>query len=128
MSIIKIEDSKKWINGLVAIFSVIAGFVLTKFIEQMSQWFDLETKIPNLPILSQVAGVIFGIVIFVGILNYKQSSTYLNEVFNELVKVTWPTKDATTKITVGLIISLIVVSTIFVFIDYIFKTLLSYVY
>ena len=53
MSFIKSEDSKKWINALVAIFSGIVGFVIYKFALQLSVWFDLEAKIAGYASITQ---------------------------------------------------------------------------
>ena len=128
MSIIKSEDSNKWINALVAIGAFVTGFIITKFFEQMAVWFDLEAKISNFNVVSQGIGVVFGIVFFVGIIKHEKTSAYLQDVYNELLKVVWPSKDTTVKMTVGLVVALIVVAGIFVSVDFIFKKILDFVY
>jgi len=128
MSFIKSEDSKKWINALVAIFSGIVGFVFYKFALQLSVWFDLEAKIAGYASITQALGAVVGIGTFFFVINNKKSFGYLEEVYNELLKVVWPTKDQTVKITVGLLISLVIVSAIFVTVDLIFKKILEFVY
>lgn len=128
MSFIKSEDSKKWINALVAIFSGITGFVVYRFAIQLSVWFDLEAKISGFTNMAQVLGAIVGIAAFFIVINNKKSAGYLDEVYSELLKVVWPTKDQTIKITVGLLISLVIVSAIFLTIDLIFQKILEFVY
>lgn len=128
MSIIRSEDSGKWINGLIAIFSAILGFIVTKFVDQLTIWFDLESKVPNITAYSQVFGVLVFIGCFAYVLKNDKTSSYLKEVYEELVKVVWPTKDATMKITVGLVVALVIVAGIFVSVDFIFKKVLSFVY
>jgi preprotein translocase subunit SecE len=128
MSIIKSEDSSKWINALVAIGAFVTGFIITKFIEQLGVWFDLEAKVSSFNVVSQGVGVLFGIIFFVGILKNDKSSAYLQDVYNELLKVVWPSKDTTVKMTVGLVVALIVVAGIFVSVDFIFKKILAFVY
>ncbi len=128
MSIIKSEDSKKWINALVAIFSAITGYIIFKFSIQLSVWFDLEAKIPSYTNIVQALGAIVGIIVFFILINHKKSSSYLEEVYSELLKVVWPNKDQTVKITVGLLIALVIVSSIFLTIDLIFKKILEFVY
>ena len=128
MSLIKSEDSGKWINGLAALISVVCGFLVSKFIDQMGIWIDLETKLPNISLISQVLGVLVGVIIFVYLLKSSKTSSYLNEVYDELVKVVWPTKDATMKITIGVGVALIIVASIFVSVDFVFKKILSVVY
>lgn len=128
MSIIKSEDSSKWINALVAIGSVLSGFIVTKFIDQLGVWFDLEAKISNFPVLSQGLGVLTGLLVFIFILKNAKTSSYLQEVYSELVKAVWPSKDATMKMTIGIAIALVIASGIFVFVDFVFKKILDYVY
>ncbi len=128
MSFIKSEDSKKWINALVAIFSALAGYVFYKFTLQLAVWFDLEAKIASYNNISQVVAAVLGIATFFIVVNNKKSFGYLEEVYNELLKVVWPSKDQIIKITIGLVIALVIVSAIFVSVDLIFKKLLEFVY
>jgi preprotein translocase subunit SecE len=128
MSIIKSEDSSKWINALVAIAALLAGFIVTKFLDQLGAWFDLEAKISNFSFVSQGLGVVVGIATFVIILKNSKTSSYLQEVYNELVKAVWPSKDTTLKTTMGLVVGLAIVSGVFVFVDFVFKKIMSFVY
>jgi preprotein translocase subunit SecE len=128
MSIIKSEDSRKWITAITVIAAVLAGFVVYKFANQMGDWFDLETKISNYSIVAQGLGFIAGLGTFIYILKNSETSTYLQEVYNELLKVVWPSKDATVKMTIGIAIALVIVSAIFTTVDFIFKKILEFVY
>lgn len=128
MSIIKSEDSRKWITALVVIASALAGFVMYKFVGQLGDWFDLETKISSYSIVAQGLGFVTGLGTFIYILKNNETSTYLQEVYNELVKVVWPSKDATVKMTIGIAIALVVVAAIFTSVDFIFKKVLEFLY
>jgi preprotein translocase subunit SecE len=128
MSIIKSEDSRKWITALVAIAAVLAGFVMYKFVGQLGAWFDLEAKIPHYSLLAQGLGFVTGLGTFVYIFKNSDTSSYLNEVFNELIKVVWPSKDATMKMTIGIAIALVIVAGIFTAVDFIFQKILEIVY
>ena len=128
MSIVKKEDSKKWINSFVAIISILSGFLTIRFVQQMSEWFDLEAKINNFVIVSQGVGVVVGLAIFIAIFKSKSAASHLNEVYDELVKVVWPDKDTVFKVTVGIVISLAIVSAIFVGVDWLFRALLDLFY
>ena len=127
MSIIKSEDSKKWINALLAVLSAITGFVCIRFFEQMGEWFDLEAKVSNFPIVVQVVGIVVGIIVFISVAKNKSASAHLNEVYGELAKVVWPNKDDVLKITIGLIFALSIVSGLFVLVDFSFRKLLELV-
>lgn len=128
MSIIKSEDSKKWITALVVIASVLAGFVVFTFVRQLGDWFDLEAKISSFSLLIQAAGFITGLGTFVYILKNDKTSSYLEEVYNELLKVVWPTKDQIIKMTIGIAIALVIVAAIFMSVDFIFQKVLEFVY
>ena len=128
MSIIKSEDSRKWITALTVIASALAGFVVFKFVNQLGDWFDLETKISNFTLVAQGLGFLTGVGTFVYILKSSETSTYLQEVYNELLKVVWPSKDATMKMTVGIAIALVIVAAIFTAVDFIFKKILEFLY
>lgn len=128
MSIIKSEDSAKWINAFVAFCSVVAGFLVTRFTEQLAVWFDLEAKIPNFFAVNQALGFLVGISTFVYVLKFSKAHDYLKDVYNELLKAVWPSHDTTTKMTVGIGIALVVVASVFVSVDFVFKKILSFVY
>lgn len=127
MSIIKSEDSGKWINAFVAICSFIVGFVIIRFLEQMGEWFDLEAKIANFQIVTQVAGIVIALIVFRFVTTHEQASAHMNEVYAELVKVTWPKKEDILGTTVGLVIALSIVSGLFVLVDMGFQKILEFI-
>ncbi|MBK23944.1 MAG: preprotein translocase subunit SecE [Halobacteriovorax sp.] len=128
MSIVKSEDSRKWINSFVAIVAILAGFVSIRFLEQMSEWFDLEAKVNHFLMVSQGIGIVVGLGTFIGIIKNKNASTHMQEVFDELVKVVWPDRDSVIKVTIGIIIGVAFISGILVGIDFSFRKLLSLIY
>jgi len=128
MSIIKSEDSAKWINAFVAFCSVVAGFLVTRFTEQMAVWFDLEAKISNFSVVNQALGFVVGAATFIYLIKFSKAHDYLKDVYNELLKAVWPSHDTTTKMTVGIGIALVVVAAVFVSVDFVFKKILSFVY
>jgi len=128
MAGINSADGKKWINAFVAIMSIIVGFVVIRFLEQMGEWFDLEARVNNFMVVSQALGVIVGLGTFIAIFKNKVASSHLDEVYGELTKVIWPQRDNVIKVTVGILIGLVIVSGIFVAFDFIFKNLLDLLY
>ncbi len=124
-SMVKSEYSKKWITAFIVIVSGIVGYVLISFFGQLGEWFDLESKIPHFLFLVQGAGLLLGVACFFILYSRDKYVHYLNEVYGELVKVIWPSKDSMVKLTVGIIIALSIVSSILLLIDFIFRKLLS---
>ncbi|RLA61624.1 MAG: preprotein translocase subunit SecE [Epsilonproteobacteria bacterium] len=128
MSILKSEDSKKWINALVAMIAVLSGFVSIRFTETMGEWFDLEAKVGNFLAMSQGIGVAVGLLTFFVVYKNKKAMAYLNGVFSELIKVIWPEKDAVVKATIGIIIGVSIFSGLFVLVDFLCQKVLNLIY
>ncbi len=128
MSIIKAEDSKKWINAFIAIVSVLVGYVCIRFFIQMGEWFDLEAKIGNFLLITQGAGILIGVGTFLAVFKHKTAPTQLEEIYGELVKVVWPDKDTILKITVALMIGLSLVAGFFVLVDFLSRQSLDLFY
>jgi preprotein translocase subunit SecE len=128
MSLIKANDSKKWIHSLVAIVGFIVAFVVIRFVTQMGEWFDLEASISNFGALTQGLGVASGLVFFIAIVKNKGAQAYMQDVYGELTKVIWPNKDDVVKVTIGIVIALIIASSIFLLVDWTFRKILELIY
>lgn len=128
MSIIKSEDSHKWINAFVAIISVLVGFITIRFLAFTGEWFELEARIQYFLIITQGLGIVAGLGTFLWIKKHKTSSEHLQEVYAELVRVVWPDKDTVIKLSIGIMIGVGIVSGILIFIDFISRELLSLIY
>lgn len=128
MSIIKAEDSKKWINFFIALISMLCGYLTIQFLGQMGEWFDLEARIPFFRGVVQGAGIVIGLAVFLVVKANGQAQEHLNEVYSELVKVIWPDSDSVVKSTVGILIGLAILSGIFVMVDFGFRELLNLIY
>ena len=118
MSALKEADSKKWINALVAIGATIVAYMSIAFLAQLSDWFELEAKIDNFQILSQVVGIALGVLGFVIVIKSKSMYKYLTEVYGELTKVIWPDKDSTLKLTVSIIVGVAISALVLGLIDF----------
>lgn len=128
MSLIKSEDSKKWINSFVAVCAILSGYVTIQFTEQMGAWFDLEAKVPYFLGVAQGVGIVLGLVVFMVARSHRSSKKYMEEVYNELVKVIWPDSESVVKSTIGILIGLTIVSLVFVSVDFLFRKALELVY
>jgi preprotein translocase subunit SecE len=111
-----------------AILSVIFGYLCISFFDQLSEWFDLEAKIGSFALVKQIAGVFLGLLLFMIINANKKAMSHMSEVYGELQKVIWPEKNTVLKLTIGIIIAVSIVSSIFVFLDFIFQKLLELTY
>ncbi|MCP4913631.1 MAG: preprotein translocase subunit SecE [Oligoflexia bacterium] len=128
MSVIKSEDSKKWINSFVAVCSILVGYLVIKFLGQMGEWFDLEAKVKNFLMVSQGVGILFGLGTFIFVTKNVKAAGHMDEVYAELVKVVWPEKDNVVKSTIGIVIGVSIISGLFVAVDFLFRKLLELAY
>lgn len=128
MSLLKSEDSKKWINSFVAICAVLSGYLVIQFTQQMGEWFDLEAKVPYFLGVAQGIGIVVGLLVFIIVRTHKEARGYLEEVYAELVKVIWPESDSVVKSTIGILVGLAIISTIFISVDFLFRKALELVY
>ena len=128
MSIIKAEDEKKWITAFVTLGSVLIGYILIRFVAQLGEWFDLESKIRNFWAVSQGLGIVGGIATFIIVVKNEKAMLYIAEVYKELIKVIWPERESVVKLTIGLIIGLTIVSVLLMIVDYLSQGLLNIFY
>tara|TARA_B100000925_G_C21997404_1_gene469606 strand:+ start:216 stop:602 length:387 start_codon:yes stop_codon:yes gene_type:complete len=122
------KNGKKWVNSFVAINSVLFGFIIMRFLEQLSEWFDLEASIASFAVLKQVLGVLLGLAFYFSVTKSKKAVSHMDEVYNELQKVIWPEKNTVLKLTIGIMIAVSIVSGIFVLLDFTFQKLLELTY
>lgn len=118
----------KWINATVAIGALLLGYIITQFVSQLGEWFDLEAKVQYFGGWAQGLGVAFGLVGFIVVTRNPVCIAYLQEVYGELTKVIWPEKEGVVKLTVGIIIGVVLLSVILSLIDLAARHLLGYLY
>lgn len=128
MSLLKKEDQKKWLNAFVALVAILVAFILVRFVLQLGEWFDLESKISHFRGVAQGVGIATGLIIFLVAMKHQKISGFLDEVYGELLKVIWPEKDSVVKMTIGIVIGISIASSILVLVDYIFRGLLALLY
>ena len=125
MSIIKSEDSKKWINAFIAVVAILAGFITIRFVGQMGEWFDLESKIGQYMMMTQVISVLISLGTFIYIMKNPKISTFMTDVYQEAIKVVWPDKNETVKHTIAIMIGVTIVGFILGIFDFVSTWLLS---
>ena len=113
MSVASENEGKKWIQASLAVACIFLGYVITAFFSWMSERFVLEAKIPYFSVMTQGLGVLVGLAAFLIILNNPKSSTFLADVYKELLKVVWPDKNQTWKYTIVIMILVTIMGFVF---------------
>ena len=119
------KEGSKWIQTSVAITCMVLGYVLISFFATLSEWFELESKIPSYNAGSQVLSVLIAIGVFVYIMKNPKTSTFLEEVYAETVKVVFPDKNETVRHTIGIMIGVGIVGFLLGIFDFVSSYLLS---
>ncbi len=127
-SVFKADDGQKWINFLLAISAVLICYIVISALQYAGDLFLLEAKVKNFKLVAQGIGVLIAVTYFLLVRKHKQVKQYLDEVYAELVKVVWPEKDSVVKMTVGLVIAISIISSIFVLVDVLVRKVFSFLY
>ena len=128
MPALRETDSKKWINALLAVGALVFVNIVIRLLYQISEWTDMEAKIDNFRLLAQIFGLVMGLVAFVVVLKNQRAYQYLSEVYAELIKVVWPDKDSTIKLTVVIVIGVAIAAIFLGLIDFGIGKLLGLLY
>jgi preprotein translocase subunit SecE len=118
MAILRPEDSKKWIQGLLVLSSVLLAYIISAFLFQLGDWFDLESKIPKFNGFVQIVSIALGIASLTFLIKNAEVQKYLSEVYEELTKVIWPDGESTLKLTVGIVFGIIITSIVLGVVDF----------
>ena len=95
MSVTSENEGRKWIQATVAATCIFLSYVVISFLETLSDWFALESKIPFFETGVTFIGIATGLITFILIFRNPKSDTFLKEVYYEVMKVAWPDKDQT---------------------------------
>ena len=119
------STGKKWIQSCVAIACMLLGYVVMSFLEQINEWWQIEVFIPRYFAVSQAVSVLLGLGVFIYLMKNSKTSTFLSDVYYELMKVVWPDKNQTVKHTIGIMIGVSIVGFILGFFDFVSSWALS---
>ena len=125
MSLAAKDNGKKWIQTSVAVLCGLIVYILISFFMQMGEWFELESKIPSFLAVSQILAVLIGVGTFIYLMKNDQTRTFLEETYQEGMKVIWPDKNETVKHTIGIMIGVTIVGILLAVFDLTATWLLS---
>ena len=118
MAVASHDEGKKWIQATVAVVCILLGYVLINFFEKLADWFGLESMIPYFFGITQVLSVLIALAAYVTILKNTNSSEFLENVYQEVLKVVWPDSQQTWRHTFVILIAVTIVGFVFGFFDF----------
>jgi preprotein translocase subunit SecE len=128
MSIASENEGKKWIQSAVALVCIFIGYTIINFLNYVGNWFTIEARFSSYFILTQIIGVISGLVTFVILMKNPKSSEFLKDVYQEVMKVVWPDKNQTWKYTFIIMIAVTIFGGIFFLFDFAANFMLTQVH
>ncbi len=118
MAVASHDEGKKWIQATVAVVCILVGYVLISFFEKLADWFALESMIPYFFGITQVLSVLIALGAYVTIMKNQNSSDFLANVYQEVLKVVWPDSQQTWRHTFVILIAVTIFGFIFGFFDF----------
>ncbi len=127
MAVASNEEGKKWIQASVAVTCILAGWVLISFFEKLAEWFALETMVPYFYAITQGLSVLIALGVYIYIMKNPKTSDFLENVYQEVLKVVWPDSQQTWRHTVVIMIAVTICGFVLGFFDFGANFLLSLV-
>jgi preprotein translocase subunit SecE len=118
MAVASNNEGKKWIQTVVAVVCILLTYVLISFFEKLTEWFALESKIPFYFAITQGLSVIIGLATYVIVFRNPKSSEFLQDVYQEVMKVVWPDRQQTWRHTFVIMIAVTIMGFVFGFFDF----------
>ena len=116
-------ENRKYTILTFFIFAVIFGYLSYLALTQISDWFKFGGS--NVlgtgygwQIVGGTASAVLGIILFIGLSVSSKATTFFDEVFSEVLKVTWPTMKETSASTVVVTVMVLVATFILAMMDY----------
>jgi preprotein translocase subunit SecE len=103
------ENTRKWVLLSYGAFAALVAYVLFALMQKAAVPLDLETRIKSADVIIQGVAIGLGLILFLVLASYKQANVFMDEVFAELGKVTWPATNETSRAT-GVVIVMVIIS------------------
>ena len=102
------ENTGKWINLSFVATGLLLAFISYLLAQKFAVALDFEGRIPNLDLILKVSSMGLGLLCYGILFKHKVANQYMDEVFSELSKVTWPGSEETFKGTIAVVIAVLI--------------------
>lgn len=119
---------QRYVVVLFALFSLLAGWVAqAAVVSLLAQLAMPDDRIAGLVATSTVAGLAVGVGTLIGLLRWRRAIVFSDEVVGELVKVTWPTREETSRATTTVVLTTLLVAVLLGGYDLLWKSIADWV-
>ena len=116
------STNQKWVNICYLVAAALLGYVVLTAGLKISAAVDLETRVRNAELIIRVVSVLAGAVLFGVLYKHPTANGFMNEVVDELSRVSWPTQKETTSATFIVLVMVLISGVVLGLVD----TLLVY--
>lgn len=119
------ENNRKWVNLSFIATAALLGIVVYMLAQKFAVALDFEGRVQNLD--SILRGGSFGLAFLTWLILYKHktANVYMDEVFSELSKVTWPGREETFKGTIAVLIAVTIAGFLLGLVDLVWSSLMG---
>src|ERR1700745_3525453 len=110
---------QKWVRLSYLAVAALLGFLVLTLANKVVGTYDLETRVRNVELIVQVASIALGAILFLILDRNEHANQFMNEVMEELSRVTWPATKETSSATFVVIIMVLISGMALGLMDYI---------
>lgn len=119
------ESNQKWVNLSFLAGAGLIGFVVFLLASRAAAALDFDGRFGHLESSIKIGAVVVGALCFLLLYRSKSATLYMDEVFIELNKVTWPQREETTKGTIAVLIAVTVMGFMFGLVDWLWSHIVN---
>ncbi len=120
------ENNRKWVNLSFLAAAFLLGMVVFMLSQKFAVALDFEGRIQNLESYLRIGSLAVGGLFYLILFKNKTSNAYMDEVFTELAKVTWPGREETFKGTIAVLIAVTIAGFMLGMVDWVWSSLMKF--
>jgi preprotein translocase SecE subunit len=121
------RQNQKWVNLSYLFVAVLFAYIVFVVGQKIGAAYDLEVKVKNIDLIVRIVSLAFGAIAFGALFSNKRANHFMNEVVQELMRVTWPAQKETTNATIIVIVMVVISGLVLGLLDYLWTKLLQFV-
>lgn len=119
------ENNRKWVNLSFLATAFLTGMVIFMLAQKFAVALDFEGRVQNLENILRMSSLGIGALIYLILYKHKTANAYMDEVFTELSKVTWPGREETFKGTIAVLIAVTIAGFMLGMVDWVWSSLMK---
>lgn len=119
---------QRYVVVLFALFGLFAGWLAqAAVVSLLAQLAMPDDRVAGLVATSSLVGLAVGVGTLIGLLRWRRAVVFTDEVVGELVKVTWPTREETSRATTTVVLTTVFVAVLLGGYDLLWKSIADWV-